>query len=105
MNFFLYLLLFLSFNSMADELAVSGKVIAPAACSKTAMVWLSLDKENYSERLLLMHTEVPQGGSFRFYVKPGAYQIRASDESGCEYLKKVQLSNESADLTVQMVKK
>ena len=105
MNFFLYILLFLSLNGMAAELAVSGKVIAPGACSKKAMVWLSLDKENYSERLLLMHTEVPQGGSFKFYVKPGTYQIRASDEAGCEYLKKVQLSSESIDLTVQMVKK
>lgn len=105
MNFFLYILLFLSFEGKAAELAVSGKVMAPAACSKTAMVWLSLDKENYNERLLLMHTEVPQGGSFKFYVKPGAYQIRASDEAGCEYLKKVQISTDSVELTVQMVKK
>ncbi len=105
MNSLLYLLLFLSFQAVAAELTISGKLNAPSDCSKKAMVWLSLDKENYNERLLLMHTEVPQGGSFKFYVKAGAYQIRASDEAGCEYLKKVQLSAESIDLAVQMVKK
>lgn len=69
------------------------------------MVWLSLDKENYQERLLLLHTEVPGGGTFRFYVKPGNYQIRASDEEGCEFLQKVQVQNRPIHLDVKLVKK
>lgn len=69
------------------------------------MVWLSLDKEPYKERLLLMHTEVPVGGSFQFYLKPGDYQLRASDEKGCEFLQKIKVSTKLTMVKVQMVKK
>lgn len=69
------------------------------------MVWLSLDKDDYKERLLLMHTEVPQGGTFRFHVRPGDYQIRASDKVGCEFLQKVSVKGQDPFLYIQMVKK
>lgn len=89
--------------SIADS--ISGKVSTVEGCSKKVMVWLSLDKEEYKERLLLMHTEVPAGGSFEFFVKPGKYQVRASDEAGCEYLRKVEVTSKNAVVEVKMVKK
>lgn len=89
--------------SIADS--ISGKVSTVEGCSKKVMVWLSLDKEEYKERLLLMHTEVPAGGSFEFFVKPGKYQVRASDEAGCEYLRKVAVTTKNAVVDVKMVKK
>lgn len=104
---YLFLLALFSTQAMAlsMESTISGKVEAISGCSKKAMVWLSLDKENYKERLLLMHTEVPQGGSFRFFVKPGDYQVRSSDEAGCEFLKKVTVRGEDHNVHVKLVKK
>jgi len=89
--------------SIADS--ISGKVSATPGCSEKAMVYLSLDKENYKERLLLMHTEVPQNGTFKFFVKPGDYQIRAGDKAGCEFYKKVTVKERDMILDVKMVKK
>ncbi len=66
------------------------------------MVWVSLDKDEYKERLLLMHTEVPVGGTFQFYLKPGNYQIRASDEKGCEFLKRIKVDKNVEQLQVKM---
>lgn len=104
-----YLLLFSLFISNArgisSEQRISGSVTSQSGCSKKVMVWLSLDKENYKERLLLMHTEVPDGGTFEFYVRPGDYQVRASDETGCEYLQKVSVKGEDSSLKIKMVRK
>lgn len=95
----------MSFNIFANGPAVSGKLLITQGCSKKAMIWLSLDKDEYKERLLLMHTEVPQKGSFRFYVKPGKYQVRASDEVGCEFLKRVEVKDSEISFDIEMVKK
>lgn len=105
MKLFLCLILCFSFQLLAAETTISGKVLSSSGCAKKTMVWLSLDKENYHERLLLMHTEVPQGGTFEFYVKPGDYQVRVSDDEGCEYLKKVSIKDRPVSLSIQMVKK
>lgn len=104
---YLILVALLSFQHLAFsmESTISGKVELQSDCSKTAMVWLSLDKENYKERLLLMHTEVPRGGTFRFFVKPGQYQIRGSDEEGCEFLEKISVKAEDVIVSVKLVKK
>lgn len=106
MKYALISLLFVS-NAMAVSIAdsISGKVSLTPGCSPKAMVYLSLDKENYKERLLLMHTEVPQNGTFKFYVKPGAYQIRAGDKEGCEYFQRVLVKESDVDLEIKMVKK
>lgn len=101
---FVFLSALLSLGAYANTSTIEGKVDIPAGCSKKAMVWLSLDKENYKERLLLMHTEVPNKGTFRFYVKPGHYQLRASDESGCEFLKRVKVQGPLVE-DVKLVKK
>ncbi len=96
-------LIFLPSLVLAETHVISGKVLTDKGCSNKAMVWLSLDKENYKERLLLMHTEVPIGGTFSFYVKPGEYQIRGSDESGCHYLQKLSLKDSRENVTVRLV--
>lgn len=101
---FILFLLFTSTTALSAS-GVKGQVLAPKDCGSTTMVWVSLDKDDYKERLLLMHTEVPVGGSFQFYLKPGAYQIRASDEKGCEYFQRVKVNEQLSKLQVKMVKK
>lgn len=94
----------LSYNVLAAS-GVKGRVNSDKGCSSPAMVWLSLDKDSYKERLLLMHTEVPVGGTFQFYLKPGKYQLRASDKSGCEYLKRIVVKDAVGKVDVKLVKK
>ena len=101
----LLLCLFLTSQVFADETGVTGSVRSPKECTGKVMVWLSLDKDNYNERLLLMHTEVPPQGSFQFYLKPGAYQLRASNEQGCEYEKKIKVGKKVLHHMVRLVKK
>lgn len=101
---YLFLITFIAFEVQAASV-LSGKVASTPGCSKKAMVWLSLDKEDYKERLLLMHTEVPQGGTFSFYVKPGNYQVRASDESGCEFFERVSVKSAEYKMNIKVVKK
>jgi hypothetical protein len=90
---------------MAGTTGVKGTVTSAKDCSNRVMVWLSLDKEAYKERLLLMHTEVPVGGTFQFYLKPGDYQLRASDEKGCEFLQKIKVAGKLTQVNVQLEKK
>lgn len=98
--------LLLSFSTFAwSASGVKGKVISPKDCSSPVMVWLSLDKDDYKERLLLLHTEVPVGGTFQFYLKPGQYQVRASDQKGCEFLQRITVENVVSQVEVKMVKK
>ncbi|HLW58095.1 MAG TPA: hypothetical protein VKY27_11945 [Bacteriovoracaceae bacterium] len=92
-------------TSHALALGIFGHISAPEGCAKKVMVWLSLDKEEYQERLLLMHTEVPVGGSYKFYTKPGQYQIRANDEAGCEFMSRIEVKDKDAEVHVRMVKK
>jgi len=69
------------------------------------MVWLSVDEDDREKRLLLMHTEVPVGGSYKFYAKAGKYQVRANDEKGCEFFSKVEVKEGEEKIDVRMVKK
>lgn len=105
MKLFLSLLIFLSFDLRADSSTISGKILPATGCANKAMVWLALDKPNYQDRLLLLHTEVPQGGTFEFYVKPGHYEVRVTDDEGCEYLKKLSIKNSSQYLEIQRGRK
>jgi hypothetical protein len=101
----LVLVLFLLSFSALGATGIKGVVSSPEGCSSPVMVWVSLDKEDYKERLLLMHTEVPVGGSFQFYLKPGNYQLRASDQKGCEYFKRILVKGSVLTEKVKMVKK
>ena len=91
--------------ALPAEQFIFGKVEANKICSKKVMIWLSLDKENYKDRLLLMHTLVPVGGTFKFNVRPGNYQVRASDEAGCEFMKKVSVRGSDPHISILMEKK
>ena len=101
----LVLALFLLSFSALGATGVKGVVTSVEGCSSPVMVWISLDKEDYKERLLLMHTEVPIGGSFQFYLKPGNYQLRGSDEKGCEYFKRILVKGNVLTEKMKMVKK
>ena len=106
MRYIVFGLLFsFSVKAVTFESTISGKFEATPGCSKKAMIWLSLDKENYSERMLLMHTEVPHGGTFRFFVKSGNYQVRGSDEAGCEFMKRITVRDRDVTVPVKLVKK
>jgi hypothetical protein len=101
----LFICLFLITQVQANETGVTGSVRSPKECKGPVMVWLSLDKDNYNERLLLMHTEVPVQGSFQFYLKPGAYQLRASNEQGCDFEKKITVGDKVLHHIVRLVNK
>jgi hypothetical protein len=90
---------------MASETGITGTVQSPKECLGPVMVWLSLDEDDYQKRLLLMHTQVPQKGSFEFFLRPGKYQLRASDEKGCEFFKKVTVGNDMFHHKIVLVKK
>jgi hypothetical protein len=98
------LMLMLSFQALGAG-GIRGKVISPPACARKAMVWIGLDRASTKERLLLMHSEVPAGGSFQFNLKPGAYEVRGSDERDCAFLKKVRVFESMIDVTVSLEKK
>lgn len=104
MKVFFFMTVLLSFSVWSAS-GVRGKVSSPKECSTSVMVWLSLDKDDYKERLLLMHTEVPVGGTFQFYLKPGDYQVRASDEKGCEFFKRIKVDKVVGQVDVQMERK
>lgn len=97
--------LLLSTTLQAQIVGVKGAVSQTSGCSQKAMVWLSLDKNDYHERLLLMHTLVPVRGTYQFYLKPGKYQVRGSDEAGCEFFSRIEVKNSVVNLDVKMVKK
>ena len=105
MKIFIFLLFMTVPISVLPAIGVKGRVESIKDCSGPVMVWLSVDKDSYKERLLLMHTEVPVGGSFQFYLKPGNYQLRASDEKGCEFFKKIKINNKVSEVLVKLVKK
>jgi hypothetical protein len=66
------------------------------------MVWLGTPHEDYQKRVLLMHTELPNNGTFEFYVKPGVYEVRATNNLGCGFLKTVTVENQALNLSVQL---
>lgn len=100
----IFLLTFLS-TTPSLTAAISGRVGPVEGCAKKVMVWLSLDRDHFQERKLLLHTEVPVGGSYKFYARPGKYQVRASDEVGCEFLARVEVKDTELTVNIGMVKK
>jgi len=101
-----FVLIILSFFSIRLEASViRGEVSSPKECqtSGRTMVWLSLPNDDFKQRLLLMHTLVPDRGSFEFYVKPGAYRIMASNEKGCEFQQVINMDQENKDIKIKLV--
>lgn len=90
------------FQFSAYALKIEGNYQGSTCKTTQAMMWLSLDNDNYKERKLLLHTMVPNGGTFSFYVKPGNYQLRGSDEKGCEFLKKLSVKDSDQNIQVAL---
>ncbi len=101
MKYFLILYIFIS-NLHATT--IRGKVTASQGCnSKNVMVWLSTVSDDFVQRTLLMHTEVPNNGSFEFYVKPGDYELRGTSSEGCGFIERVKvLENQKISLKVKL---
>lgn len=104
MKLLLFLLTF-SASANASTLGISGKVTTSPGCGHKVMVWLSLDAPSRAGRQLLLHTEVPVGGSYKFYTKAGEYQVRASDEAGCEFFSRLKVGEQQVRQPVKLVKK
>ena len=84
-----FLVFFFLTSVVSSSHSIKGKVQADTNCREgKVMVWLGTENQNFKERQLLMHTEVPVGGTFEFYVKNGEYEVRATNEKGCGFIKK-----------------
>jgi hypothetical protein len=99
-----YFLLLFFFISNLHASTIRGKVTALHRCnSKNIMVWLSTVSEDFTKRTLLVHTEVPNNGSFEFYVKPGDYEVRGTSSEGCGFIERVKvLENQKIRLEVKL---
>lgn len=98
----LFTAIILSFSLSSFGLSINGTYSGSECKTDKAMMWLSLDKDEYKERQLLIHTMVPTGGTFSFYVKPGNYQLRGSDEKGCEFFSKFSINNEDQKVQIAL---
>lgn len=99
----LFLLFIISFINHSYAQSIRGKLSASQKCqSQTNMVWLGIPHEDYQKRVLLMHTELPINGTFEFYVKPGVYEVRATNNLGCGFLKIVTVENQVLNLSMQL---
>jgi hypothetical protein len=98
-----FLILFISISHL-QATTIRGKVTAPHGCnSKNVMVWLSTVSDDFAQRTLLMHTEVPNNGSFEFYVKPGHYEVRGTSSEGCGFIERVKvLENQKISVKVKL---
>lgn len=67
------------------------------------MMWLSKDAQDFAKKILLMHTEVPEQGTFDFYVKPGEYLVVGSNEKGCSFQQVVRILDR--DVTIAAILK
>lgn len=85
-----YILLTLFWGSSLQVLSaqevIQGRVELEPDCQDQAMVWLSHKTQEEQEKgdELLLHTLVPDKGSYAFSVKPGLYDVWASSPQGCE---------------------
>lgn len=68
----IYLIIFLlTFVTNVFALQINGVVKSTTCKTDKVMIWLALDKADFKHKTVLMHTMVPIGGDFSFYVKPG----------------------------------
>lgn len=99
-------ILFLS--SIANATVIQGEVHSIEEClTDKTMVWLSPNTTQFKKKILLMHTMVPEKGSFEFYVKPGEYLVAGSNEKGCffEQVVKIDQLDQQIKIVLQEPKK
>jgi hypothetical protein len=90
--FFCILILVPLFRVTKAQELIHGSVELTENCQDKAMIWLSHKTKSLGEELLL-HTLVPNKGSFAFSVLPGQYQILASTAQGCDRIfEKIKIS-------------
>ena len=90
-----------------EDLSIQGKVQFSEKClgkKDEAMVWLSKDHSEYKKKTLLLHTMVPKGGDFSFFVKPGDYLIRVTNKTGCLLEKNVTVDKKIVMLDLKLEK-
>ncbi len=97
-------ILFFLLSTQLYATVIRGDVSSEKACltKDRAMVWLSLPEDDFKQRLLLMHTLVPERGSFEFYVKPGKYRLMASNEKGCEFKQDITVDQANQEIKVRL---
>ncbi len=90
----------------ASAAVIRGEVQSLPECkSEQTMVWLSLNEKEFKKKLLLMHTLVPERGTFEFYVKPGRYLLVGSNEKGCSWEKAVEVKTDDLFFKVEVSEK
>jgi hypothetical protein len=93
-------------STPAFALGIKGRLSSDKACrSGKAMVWLSKNEAEFKKKELLLHTLVPERGTFEFYVLPGEYLLVASNELGCEVEKVVSIVDKDALLEISLSEK
>jgi hypothetical protein len=102
----LFIAIFFILSFTATAAVIRGEVQSVPECrSEKTMVWLALNEKEFKKKLLLMHTLVPERGSFEFYVKSGSYLLTGSNEKGCSWEKVVEIKNEDQFYKVEVSEK
>lgn len=103
-HFLFFAILFISLSAISA--VIRGEVQSSEDCkSDKTMVWLSLNEKEFKKKLLLMHTLVPERGSFEFYVKPGSYLLTGSNKKGCSWEKVVKINDKDLFYNVEVAEK
>lgn len=93
------ILFFTSF--MTHAFVIQGEVQSIAEClTDKTMVWLAPNTTQFKKKILLMHTMVPEKGSFEFYVKPGEYLVAGSNEKGCFFEQVVNIEEQDQQIKI-----
>ena len=85
---------------------IRGRVSSDDACrSGKIMVWLSKNEKDFSKKELLLHTQVPERGTFEFSVIPGDYLVVASNDKGCAIEQPVRIADKDVLLQLDLSEK
>jgi hypothetical protein len=86
----------ISSNCWSAEGLIEGKVLLPKICEldKQAHVFVS------SKKILIYQADVPAGGTFRFHLTSGDYEVRAISKSNCHFYQEVHLTDTSTRATI-----
>ena len=104
MNYRAIILFLLSTPAFA--LGIRGRVEVEESCrAGKTMVWLSKNEAEFAKKELLLHTAVPERGTFEFYVLPGDYLVTASNERGCSAERQVRINEKDVVLELELKEK
>ena len=93
-------------STPAFALGIRGRVEVEESCrAGKTMVWLSKNEAEFAKKELLLHTAVPERGTFEFYVLPGDYLVVVSNEKGCAEERAVRVGEKDILLELQLREK